>query len=88
MTRDPALESFALIVSSSDGVRVQALLVGHPAVRSAAKGPEGIRVGLRPDYASSVEEAAADITRYLLQAGLAVDRVDPRVPTPRRPDRP
>jgi len=82
MTGDALLETFALIISSSDGVHVQALLVGHPAVRSAAKAPEGIRVGLRPDYPSSIEEAAADINRYLLEAGVAVDGVEPAPASP------
>jgi hypothetical protein len=85
MTGDPRLETLTLIISSSNGVRVQALLVGHPAVRSAAKTPEGVRVGLRPGYPSSVEEAAADINRYLLEAGVAVDGVEPAKASPEAP---
>src|SRR5204863_326098 len=39
-----------ILIGSSDGVRVQALLAAHPAVRSAGQTPEGIRVTLRPDF--------------------------------------
>jgi ABC-2 type transport system ATP-binding protein len=66
-----------ILIGSSDGVRVQALLAAHPVVRSAAKTPAGIRVTLRPDYPRSAEDAAADINRYLVGAGVAVQRVEP-----------
>jgi ABC-2 type transport system ATP-binding protein len=66
-----------ILIGSSDGVRVQALLAAHPAVRSAAKTPEGIRVTLRPDFPVMVEDAAADINRFLVDAGLAVHRLEP-----------
>jgi hypothetical protein len=58
-------------------VRAQALLAAYPAVRSAAKTPEGIRVTLRSDVPVMVEDAAADINRFLVEAGLAVHRLEP-----------
>src|SRR5436309_4105118 len=58
-----------ILIGSGDGVRVQALLAAHPAVRSAAKTPEGIRITLRPGYPLSAEDAAADINRFLVEAG-------------------
>jgi ABC-2 type transport system ATP-binding protein len=70
-----------ILIGSSDGVRVQALLAAHPAVRSAAKTPEGIRVTLRPGYPLSADDAAADINRFLVEAGLAVHRVEPARPS-------
>ena len=66
-----------ILVGSSDGVRVQALLSAHPAVRSATETPEGMRVLLRPDFAMTAEDAAADINRVLVEAGLAVHRLEP-----------
>src|SRR5205814_1512324 len=48
-----------------------------PAVRSATKTPEGIRVTLRPAPPMTGEDAAADINRVLVEAGLAVHRVEP-----------
>jgi ABC-2 type transport system ATP-binding protein len=66
-----------ILIGSSDGVRVQALLAAHPAVRSAAKTLDGIRVTLRPGFPITAEGAAADINRFLVEAGLAVHRVEP-----------
>jgi ABC-2 type transport system ATP-binding protein len=66
-----------ILIGSSDGVRVQALLAAHPAVRSATTAPEGIRVTLRPGFPMTTEVAAADINRYLVEAGLAIHRVEP-----------
>jgi ABC-2 type transport system ATP-binding protein len=66
-----------ILIGSSDGVRAQALLAAYPAVRSAAKTPEGIRVTLRSDVPVMVEDAAADINRFLVEAGLAVHRLEP-----------
>jgi ABC-2 type transport system ATP-binding protein len=66
-----------ILIGSSDGVRVQALLAAHPAVRSAAKTPDGIRVTLRPGFPLTTDDAAADINRVLVEAGLAVHRVEP-----------
>jgi hypothetical protein len=43
-----------ILVGASDGVRAQPLLTAHPAVRSAAKTPERIRVTLRPDFPVTV----------------------------------
>ena len=66
-----------ILIGSSDGVRVQALLAAHPAVRSATKTADGIRVTLRPGYPLTADDAAADINRFLVEAGLAVHRVEP-----------
>jgi len=66
-----------ILIGASDGVRVQALLAAHPAVRSAAQTPEGIRVTLRPDFPTTAEDAAADINRFLVEEGLAVHRLEP-----------
>jgi ABC-2 type transport system ATP-binding protein len=66
-----------ILIGSSDEVRAQALLAAYPAVRSAAKTPEGIRVTLRSDVPVMVEDAAADINRFLVEAGLAVHRLEP-----------
>ena len=70
-----------ILIGSSDGVRVQALLAAHPAVRSATGTPEGIRVTLRPGFPMTAEDAAADINRFLVEAGLAVHRVEPARPS-------
>jgi ABC-2 type transport system ATP-binding protein len=66
-----------ILIGASEGVRVQALLAAHPAVRSAAQTPEGIRVTLRPDFPTTAEDAAADINRFLVEEGLAVHRLEP-----------
>jgi ABC-2 type transport system ATP-binding protein len=66
----------SILIGSSDAVRVQALLAAHPAVRSVANSPEGIRVTLRPSLSITAEDAAADINRFLVEAGLAVHRVE------------
>jgi len=66
-----------ILIGSSDGVRAQALLAAHPAVRSAAPTPEGIRVTLRPGFPMTAADAAADINRFLVEARLAVHRVEP-----------
>jgi ABC-2 type transport system ATP-binding protein len=66
----------AILIGSNDGVRVQALLAAHPAVRSAAQTPEGIRVTLRPDSLVTTEDVAADMNRRLVEAGLAVHRLE------------
>ena len=65
-----------ILIGSSDAVRAQALLTAHPAVRSAAKTAEGIRVTLRPGYPVLAEDAAADINRFLIGAGLAVHHLE------------
>jgi ABC-2 type transport system ATP-binding protein len=65
-----------ILIGSSDGVRAQAVLAAHPAVRSAAKTPEGIRVTLRPDSLVTTEDVAADVNRRLVEAGLAVHRLE------------
>jgi ABC-2 type transport system ATP-binding protein len=64
-----------ILIGSNDGIRAQALLAAHPAVRSAAKTPEGIRVTLRPDSPATAEDVTADINRRLIEAGLAVHRL-------------
>src|SRR3954452_15095892 len=69
-------ERETILIGASDGVRVQALLTGRPAVQSATETPEGIRVTLRPGFPITVEEAAADINRFLVEAGIAVHRLE------------
>jgi ABC-2 type transport system ATP-binding protein len=66
-----------ILVGSSEGVRVQALLAAHPAVCSATRNPEGIRVLLRPEFPMTAEDTAADINRFLVEAGIAVHRLEP-----------
>jgi hypothetical protein len=66
-----------ILIGASDGVRAQALLAAHPAVRSAPQTPEGIRVTLHPDFPTTAEDAAADINRFLVDEGLAVHRLEP-----------
>src|SRR5438067_3908078 len=66
-----------IVIGASDGVRAQALLAAHPAVRSAAPTPEGIRVTLRPGFPMTAADAAADINRFLVEQGLAVHRLEP-----------
>jgi ABC-2 type transport system ATP-binding protein len=65
-----------ILIGSSDGVRVQALLATHATVRSATKTHDGIRVTLRPDLSVTVEDAAADINRVLVEASVAVHRLE------------
>jgi ABC-2 type transport system ATP-binding protein len=65
-----------ILIGSSDGVRAQALLATHPAVRSATKTHDGIRVTLQPDSPVTVEDAAADINRVLVEASIAVHRLE------------
>jgi hypothetical protein len=77
MTAPYNVEKYVVLIGTNDRVHAQALLLAHPAVRSAAKTPEGIRVTLRPGFPMTAEEAAADITRFLVEAGMAVHRVEP-----------
>ena len=65
-----------ILVGSSDGVRAQALLAAHPAVRSVANTSDGIRVTLRPGSPVAAKNAAADINRRLVEAGVAVHRLE------------
>jgi len=66
-----------ILIGANDSVRAQAVLGAHPAVRSAVKAPDGIRVTLRPGSPITAEEAAADINHLLVDAGLAVHRLEP-----------
>jgi len=66
-----------ILIGARDIVRAQALLAAHRAVRSAATTPAGIRVTLRPDSSITGEEAAAEINRFLVAAGLAIHRIEP-----------
>jgi hypothetical protein len=45
-------------------------------VRSATKTHDGIRVTLQPDSPVTVEDAAADINRVLVEASVAVHRLE------------
>jgi ABC-2 type transport system ATP-binding protein len=66
-----------ILVGASDGARAEALLVAHPAVGSAAHAADGIRVTLRPGFPMTAEDATADINRCLVEARLAVHRLEP-----------
>jgi ABC-2 type transport system ATP-binding protein len=65
-----------ILIGASDGVRAQALLAAHPVVRSVANTPDGIRVTMRTGSSVTVEDAAADINRRLVEAGVAVHRLE------------
>ena len=65
-----------LLIGASDGMRAQALLAAHPAVGSVVQTPEGIRVTLRAGFPMTAQDAAADINRLLVEARLAVHRVE------------
>jgi ABC-2 type transport system ATP-binding protein len=62
---------------NGDAARAQALAGAHAAVESAATTPQGIRVTLRPNGGIAAEQAAAELNRALVQAGVAVCRLEP-----------
>src|SRR3954462_12652602 len=61
-----------ILIASRDEVRAQAVLATHRGVRSAARTADGVLVTLRPGLELTIEDAAADINRRLVEAGLAV----------------
>src|SRR5262249_40351195 len=74
--RPVQLERRSILVSASDDVLAQGVLAGHPAVRSAERLPGGVHVTLRPDACLAIELVAVDIRRQLVQAGVAVHRLE------------
>src|SRR5919199_1154313 len=66
-----------ILIGAGDAARAHALAAAHPGVLSAATTPDGIRVTLRPAEGMSAERAAADLNRRLVEAGVAVHRVEP-----------
>jgi ABC-2 type transport system ATP-binding protein len=64
-----------ILVATSDDERALAIVGGHRAVESAANDPSGVRVTLRPDV--EADDAAGDIGRRLVLAGLAIRRFEP-----------
>src|SRR4051812_15020632 len=74
LTRSPD----TILVASREEVRTQAVLATHRGVRSATRTPDGVLVTLRPGLELTVEDAAADINRRLVEAGLAVHRLEVR----------
>jgi ABC-2 type transport system ATP-binding protein len=66
-----------ILIGATDAGRAQTLAAAHPAVLSAATTPDGIRVTLLPGRPTTAEQAAADLNRRLVEAGVAVHRVEP-----------
>jgi ABC-2 type transport system ATP-binding protein len=66
-----------ILIGAADAVRAQVLAAAHPTVLSASTTADGIRVTLLPDRAITAEQAAADLNRRLVEAGVAVHRVEP-----------
>jgi ABC-2 type transport system ATP-binding protein len=65
-----------ILVASRDEARAQAVLATQRDVRSATRTPDGLLITLRPGLELTVEDAAADINRRLVEAGLTVHRLD------------
>jgi ABC-2 type transport system ATP-binding protein len=63
-----------ILLVVDDETRARPVLAGHAAVASTAQTPDGLRVELVPDAA---EHAPADINRRLVEAGVAVNRLEP-----------
>jgi ABC-2 type transport system ATP-binding protein len=64
-----------ILVATNDDDRALAIVGEHRAVQSAATGPEGVRITLRPDVAA--DDAAGDLSRRLVLANLALRRFEP-----------
>ncbi len=63
-----------ILLVVDDAARAGSVLAGHSAIEATAETPEGLRVTLVP---SAAEHAASDINRRLVEAGLAVSRLEP-----------
>ncbi len=68
-------EEGTITVGCDEPSAAAALLSGHEAVASVEQADGGLRVVLAPDV--SVDSAAADINRRLVEAGIAVHRLEP-----------
>ena len=64
-----------ILIQPSDVERTLSILGAHVAVHSAEDGPEGVRARLRSDVEAAA--AAADINRRLVEAGVAIHRLEP-----------
>lgn len=65
----------SILIATSDDQRALAILVDHRAVASASRAPNGIRVRLQTD--AEAEDAADDVGRRIVLAGLAIRRFEP-----------
>ena len=65
----------SVVVATSDDERALALVSGQPAVKSARRGPDGIRIVLQAG--GRAQPAADEISRSLVLAGLAIRRFEP-----------
>jgi ABC-2 type transport system ATP-binding protein len=66
-----------LVIASADNGRAGALLRSHPKVDVVAPENGVLRVQLRPGTEDVAQEAIADINRRLVEAGIAVYRLEP-----------
>ena len=64
-----------LLIHANDVERTLSILGAHAAVASASSDGDAIRAQLRPDVEAAA--AAADINRRLVEAGVAVHRLEP-----------
>ena len=66
----------SVVVQVSDPARALPVLTAHPAVRSASRDGQQIRVTLGPVAGDQARSAAAHINRRLVEAGIDVWRLD------------
>src|SRR5919106_4737408 len=67
-----------VLIGTPDELGAQAVLAGHPAVRSIESNGSGIRVTLASDLELTTEEAAGELNRRLIAQGIVVHRLDPQ----------
>jgi ABC-2 type transport system ATP-binding protein len=70
-------ERRTILVATTDGVSAQAVLAAHRAVDELACNDGIIRVSLRGGVQLSMEEAAAELNRHLVNSGVSVHRLEP-----------
>jgi ABC-2 type transport system ATP-binding protein len=68
----------SVLIGTPDELGAQAVLAGHPAVRSIESNGSGIRVTLASDLELTTEEAAGELNRRLTAQGIVVHRLDPQ----------
>jgi ABC-2 type transport system ATP-binding protein len=68
----------SVLIGTPDELGAQAVLAGHPAVRSIESNGSGIRVTLASDLELTTEEAAGELNRRLIAQGIVVHRLDPQ----------
>ena len=66
----------SIVLQVGDPGRALPLLAGHPAIRSAAEDGQRVQVTLGAVADAEARSVAADINRRLVQAGMAVYRLD------------